>query len=100
MGFRKFTGSSSLAMLTVMVEQADDHDGVHLVIHLAVDRHVRPRFAVALAQVAGQLDPRRKRLRGQVLLNHFNVAVVAARKARAAHADHDGIKRSEEYTSE
>jgi hypothetical protein len=49
MGFRKFTGSSSLASLTVMVEEADDHDGVHLVIHLAVDGDVRPRLAMALA---------------------------------------------------
>jgi hypothetical protein len=42
MGFRKFTGSSSLALLAVMVEEADDHDGVHLMIHLAIDRDVRP----------------------------------------------------------
>src|SRR5664279_2346381 len=100
MGFRKFTGSSSLALLAVMVEQADDHDGVHLMIHLAVDRDVRPRLAVAFAQVAGQFDPCRKGLRTEVLLNHFNVAVVAAREARAAHANHDGIERFRRHSGD
>ena len=75
-----------------MIEQANDDDGINLVIHLAVDRDIRTRFAVALAQVPGQLDPRGERLRAAVLLNHFNVAVVAALEARAAHADQDGIE--------
>ncbi len=76
-----------------MVEQSDDHDRVDFVIHLAIDCHVRARFAVALAEVTGQLDAGRKRLGGQMLLNHLNVPIVASREAGATHADGDGMKR-------
>ena len=59
-----------------MVQQAEDHDRVHLVVHLVVDGDVRSGFAVALAEMAGEFHPRREGLGREVILDDLNVPIV------------------------
>jgi hypothetical protein len=72
-----------------MDKQIRDPGGIHVVKHLPVDRHVWTFVAETLAEMPGQFNLPGHGPVFEEVLDDLEIAVVAAGKTRAAHADGD-----------